>query len=136
MDRRAFLSTIAALGAGGLALPASPAAAHAVPPATPPLPPTASTALATPRLLSLLGDDSLVSRIGHRYRAMVTSEDDAGRLTRALVPDSRCSVDEPAAWIDGQVRQDFTAGRTVTVEGWILSLTEARQCALYSLLRG
>ena len=28
---------------------------------------------------------------------------------------------------------DFEAGRTVLVSGWVLSQTEARQCALYSL---
>ena len=32
-----------------------------------------------------------------------------------------------------QVRDDFAAGRTVVVDGWVLSATEARQCALFSL---
>jgi hypothetical protein len=32
------------------------------------------------------------------------------------------------------VRGDFAHGRTVIVDGWILSVTEARQCALFSLL--
>ena len=31
------------------------------------------------------------------------------------------------------VHDDFDDGRTVVVDGWILSATEARQCALYSL---
>ena len=34
-----------------------------------------------------------------------------------------------------QVRRDFAEGRTVEVQGWVLSVTEARQCALYSLVR-
>jgi hypothetical protein len=33
------------------------------------------------------------------------------------------------------VRRDFTEGHTVEVQGWVLSITEARQCALYSLAR-
>jgi hypothetical protein len=35
--------------------------------------------------------------------------------------------------IDDQIRDDFTAGRTVVVDGWVLSVTEARQAALFSL---
>jgi hypothetical protein len=31
------------------------------------------------------------------------------------------------------IRDDFAAGRTVLVDGWVLSVTEARQAALYSL---
>jgi len=36
--------------------------------------------------------------------------------------------------IDDRIRDDFGAGRTVVVDGWLLSVTEARQCALYSTL--
>jgi hypothetical protein len=36
--------------------------------------------------------------------------------------------------LDGLVRYDFAHGRTVVVDGWVLSVTEARQCALFSLL--
>jgi hypothetical protein len=36
--------------------------------------------------------------------------------------------------IDRQVTDDFAAGRTAVVDGWVLSVTEARQCALFSLL--
>ena len=31
------------------------------------------------------------------------------------------------------VRDDFAHGRTVVIEGWVLAVTEARQCALFSL---
>jgi hypothetical protein len=33
-----------------------------------------------------------------------------------------------------QLREDFMAGDTVTVDGWIISKTEARLCALAALL--
>jgi hypothetical protein len=36
--------------------------------------------------------------------------------------------------IAAMVRRDFDTGRTVLVNGWVLSATEARQCALFSLL--
>jgi hypothetical protein len=35
-----------------------------------------------------------------------------------------------AALVDG----DFAAAHVVVVNGWVLSVTEARQCALYSVL--
>lgn len=34
------------------------------------------------------------------------------------------------AWLARQVRQDFREGHTTSVEGWVLSVTEARLCAL------
>jgi hypothetical protein len=34
------------------------------------------------------------------------------------------------------IQRDFAEGRTVLLDGWVLSVTEARQCALYSLLPG
>jgi len=36
--------------------------------------------------------------------------------------------------MEERVRADFAAGRVVVVRGWILSVTEARECALFSLL--
>jgi len=36
--------------------------------------------------------------------------------------------------IAAMVRRDFETGRTVLVNGWVLAATEARQCALFSLL--
>lgn len=33
-----------------------------------------------------------------------------------------------------RLKEDFTAGNTVTVDGWIISKTEARLCALAALL--
>lgn len=71
-------------------------------------------------LLRLLGPES-VRTLGRRYRQMVPTADLlAGQPWRG----------RPAR----RVRDDFAAGRTVVVLGWVLSVTEARQCALYSLL--
>ncbi|CAN0409332.1 unnamed protein product, partial [Laminaria digitata] len=35
--------------------------------------------------------------------------------------------------ISKQVQADFAFGHTIQLNGWILSQTEAQQCALYSL---
>lgn len=92
-----------------------------------------STALATPGLLALLGDRDAVEALGCRYRQLVPAEDDPQVLARAVAP-SRATGRDLDAWIAHRIAQDFAAGHTVTINGWILSVTEARQCALFSLL--
>ena len=71
-------------------------------------------------LLDLLGPET-VRRLGRRYRALVPAEDFLSEALRR----------RPTAH---RVRDDFARGRTVVVMGWTLSATEARQCALFSLL--
>jgi hypothetical protein len=71
--------------------------------------------------------------IGTRYRATVPRENTA-TLREAI----SSSQHRQFPWIrsrsiEEQIRDDFAAGRTVVVNGWVLSETEARQCALYSL---
>jgi hypothetical protein len=39
------------------------------------------------------------------------------------------------ASLEARIRNDFVYGNMVAVDGWLLSLTEARLCALVSLLR-
>jgi hypothetical protein len=95
-------------------------------------------ALARPELLAALGAGP-VRAIGMRYRAMTRDENDAASLRRAI-SDSRpfasrfLGATNPA--VAELVRADFAEGRTVIVDGWILSATEARQCALFSLAPG
>ena len=96
-----------------------------------------AAAFGQPDLLGPLGAD-VVRRIGQRYRQSVPSESDATRLEAAIRASrpwtARIGVQHPP--IAEQVREDFDAGRTVVMDGWLLSVTEARQCALYSALQG
>ncbi len=71
-------------------------------------------------LLHLLGPES-VRALGRRYREIVPTVD-----LLAARPWLR-----PAA---NRLRDDFARGHTILIEGWVLSVTEARQCAFYSLL--
>ena len=120
MKRREFIGIAAGGAAASLVWPTSATASD--------------TALARPRLLDVLRDERLVRELGQRYRAMVPAEDDARALVGAILPETkRGSGSSLRARLDEHVRSDFTAGRTVTVKGWIISVTEARQCALYSL---
>lgn len=105
---------MAAAGAAGLALPAARAGQ------------SADAALAHPRLLEILRDERAVRELGRRYRETVPGENAAPALAQA--------IRGGGARVDDQVRRDFDAGHTVTLDGWVLSVTEARQCALFSLL--
>jgi hypothetical protein len=92
-------------------------------------------ALARPGLLDVFGADR-VRQLGSRYRANVPKEDSAAALRAAISGGLRQRLRlpwSPRPSLEQRVRDDFAAGRTVLVDGWVLSATEARQCALFSL---
>lgn len=84
--------------------------------------------LAHPELLVALGPE-MVREIGRSYRALVPEESDTTTLEAAV----RAGLRARRASNDDPVRADFEAGRVVVVGNWMLSRTEARQCALFSL---
>jgi len=92
--------------------------------------------LARPELLAALGDGP-VRAIGAQYRAMTRHERDTPALRRAIhasLPLRSRLFGGSGPSVAALVRDDFTNGRVVVVDGWVLSVTEARQCALFSLL--
>ena len=127
MNRRHFI-TRAAAGTLALGLPnpwrwASPSAEL--------------RALARPALRDMLGE-SRVRELGAQYQAMYPKEREAEILRSAILSgDIPALMDSPTlhAVLAARIRDDFAAGRTVLVKGWVLSVTEARQCALFSLLQ-
>jgi hypothetical protein len=122
LDRRRFLQIAAA---GTVASITSSACA----------PDTADDAnpLTHPALVEMLGAER-VREIGRQYRVAVPAENTAAAL-RAVISSSRHQTFPRIGRrsIEDAIRDDFSAGRTVVVSGWVLSETEARQCALYSL---
>jgi hypothetical protein len=131
MKRREF-TEIAAVGAAGVVLPTARADT------------SLAALLANPRLIEILHDERIVCELGRRYRESVPAEDNAERLAHAILGEPRARLqasdaprvarDSLRARLADQVQRDFDDGRTVTLHGWILALTEARQCALFSLL--
>lgn len=121
MDRRRFLRLT---GASSL-LCAAPAAGWGRP--RPPLEPEAR-----PALLSMLGDPARVRELGRRYRSMMPEEKSREALLSALRSEPDSTPTEEGQFKE-QIRDDFASGRVVTLDGWVLSRTEARQCALFSL---
>ncbi|HEX6627286.1 MAG TPA: hypothetical protein VF105_04985 [Gemmatimonadaceae bacterium] len=117
LDRRRFLQVTAI---GVIAAVAEPACAD-----------DRSDAIDHPQLLDLLGPER-VRELGAHYRATTPAENSAAALRAALSkrPASRFPLPSSRS---NQIRDDFDSNRTVLVDGWVLSVTEARQAALFSL---
>jgi hypothetical protein len=91
------------------------------------------TTLTHPAVLEMLGPER-TREIGKAYLAAAPKENTRAALQAAISRRQRRTIPllgKPS--IEGQVHDDFAAGRVVVVSGWVLSETEARQCALYAL---
>jgi hypothetical protein len=88
------------------------------------------------RLRSLLPHDAAAVALGTAYLVQTPREASADRLVAALAAGprgaalARLGQRRLGAHLAKRIRSDFAAGRTVTVRGWIVSVTEARLAAL------
>lgn len=95
-------------------------------------------AVAQPFLFSHLVDAKTIKEAGADYLKKHAAENDQKKLSQLLLggkDPAALSKDEIQAMLDEQVTADFKAGKVIAVSGWVMSQTEARQCALYSLLQ-
>ena len=96
-------------------------------------------AIAQPVFLSRLFDENTIKDTGKAYLKNIAGENDRNKLEQLLADNSNIihSKDESAIhqYLDKKIQQDFETGNTVMVKGWILAVTEARQCALFSLIK-
>ncbi|MCU1368917.1 MAG: hypothetical protein JWO77_111 [Ilumatobacteraceae bacterium] len=75
-----------------------------------------------------------VIRLGRRYRADHPDEDDRDVLLERLgVAAGVAGSLRFLSTLDAQVAEDYASGRTVRLDGWVLSQTEGRAAALVSL---
>jgi len=90
--------------------------------------------LGRPDFLGHICDAKTIDEIGSAYRNATPDESRMAGLIELLLKDMQRAGDDPrlAQQIKDRVRQDFAANDVVIVKGWVLSRTEARQCALYS----
>lgn len=95
-----------------------------------------------PAFLSNVCDDKTIRAIGTVYCARNPEEAKPDKLMPLLLgtigesPDrsyTKADYDRLTQKLDAAVRDDYADGKVTNVNGWVLSLTEARQCALYSL---
>jgi hypothetical protein len=90
-----------------------------------------------PVKLSGICDLNTIRNIGMNYRLQTPAESEADKLAELLSMDSTgnkisSSTDELIIQnlINQKIKQDFETDNTVIVNGWVLTRTEARQCAL------
>jgi hypothetical protein len=93
--------------------------------------------LGQPEELAQICDLKTLREIGMAYRLQTASEMNADKLAGLLLTDSAGNPgpsDSDHSFIQAlmnrKINQDFETGNIVIVKGWILSVTEARQCAL------
>jgi hypothetical protein len=95
-------------------------------------------AAAQPLLLSHMVDVKAITEAGLAYRKTHPDENDEYKLSQLILAGrdvSSANKNTIQALLDKQVTADFKLGKTVLVKGWVLSITEARQCALFSILK-
>ncbi len=89
----------------------------------------------TPLVLSHIGDEKLLKEIGEEYRIKVPEENSKEKLMSFLKTDAikSTNADEISQLLEKRDQSDFKNGKVKVIKGWILSETELRQCALFSL---
>lgn len=89
--------------------------------------------LSEPELLSYIWDDATIIEIGEIYRKQFSDENSESTLRKQLSAYESTETTTITEVLREQITDDYNNGNTVMLDGWVLSKTEARQCALFSL---
>jgi hypothetical protein len=90
------------------------------------------SSLAVPGQLTFIMDTETIIKAGKQYQLQFPKENSERKLVKLLkkdIPDGN----ETAVILEQKIIEDYKADNTVLLDGWILSVTEARQCALFSI---
>jgi elongation factor P--beta-lysine ligase len=97
--------------------------------------------LAKPLELQQLCDVVTIKQIGRGYMKQFSDESNEDKLVKLLSLDHKGglisdSSDSAAVstLLQQKIEQDFRQNKVVVVNGWVLAQTEARQCALLSII--
>jgi hypothetical protein len=98
-----------------------------------------SSPFAYPSFLACFMNESTIRKIGIKYRLMNIAESSKTKLEQLLAAD--LEKHQPNGKTDSQLIDEFEketihnfqTNKTIIADGWVLSVTEARQCALFSL---
>lgn len=126
MERRTFIR-LSAFTAAALSLPMIESC-HSL---------SKEEAMSRPILLAQLAEEEEIMAVGLAYRKLVKAEDDKRKLSSELLNGKAANTNgsDLKSMLYQQVSADFASEKIVQLNGWILSVTEARQCALYSILK-
>jgi hypothetical protein len=83
--------------------------------------------------ISLSPPPSFLKNIGQRYLYRRPWENHRGLLTSLLLNDVPRSEQGASPEIEAKIEMNFADSDMVEIDGWLLSITEARQYALLSL---
>jgi hypothetical protein len=95
------------------------------------------TGLERPDFLSQALDKGMLEEIGKAYLRKNPEENTAellaGRLMKNHPGMEHMDKDALASFFRKEISADFLNDRTLVISGWVLSVTEARQCALFQI---
>lgn len=97
--------------------------------------------LTTPDMLSNFCSYEELNAMGIKYRELMPDENEKQKLINLLLTDGNGKKIKPSdkslieTTISNKILAEFNANTTIIVNGWVISLTEARQCALFSLTK-
>lgn len=91
--------------------------------------------LATPETLSHIYTTNVIKEIGKKYLENTPDEAEKEKLIKLIKPnENKLFKKSVKNLVKEKIKGDFIQNNTVLIDGWILAKTEARQCALFSLL--
>lgn len=90
-------------------------------------------ALAQPGEMFKIRNPKQVKAIGNAYLENTSGQVSKRALVRSLSNNAPSDSTAIPGFMQQQITLDFETGNTVLVEGWLLSKTEAQQCALFAL---
>jgi hypothetical protein len=95
--------------------------------------------LVMPQILGQFCDENEIRQIGNSYRVMKKEENSREKISALLLTDGEGKKIDPSdksevnGLLNKKIQEEFQAYNTLILNGWIISPTEARQCALFSL---
>lgn len=89
--------------------------------------------LTEPEILSHIWDGATIKEVGSLYRKMFSDENSEATLVSLLTTNYSEDLIPATKMLQQQISRDYEQGDIVMIDGWLLSRTEARQCALFSL---
>ena len=91
--------------------------------------------LATPSLLSNIWDNHTIAETGKEYLSAVAGENSEATLAELISNQTSSNPFMLKEELNQLIVEEFKQDRIVMIDGWLLSVTEARQCALFSLTK-
>ena len=97
------------------------------------------TAVAEPAILLHILNAKSIIETGQAYRKQYPEEKTKDKLRELLLGENSLAASSDAnaihSYFDKKTGEDFNTDKTVVINGWVLSRTEARQCALFAMLQ-